>query len=392
MTKMEVKQRMRIAEITATPVSIPVEFDVCGSKKNAALGICIVEITTDQGQVGVGMTAITEEEVIACIVNDVASHMFIGEDPLATEKLWNQLYWLLTPRGQSGYASHAIAAIDIALWDLKGKILDQPIWSLLGGSRSRVPTYATIGFDFFEREQLAEVARTWKDKGFDKFKMVVGHNGLKRKDEPRPIREVLIEDIKRVELLRETVGNTSEIFIDANCNLDPYHAEWLANRVDQYDISFFEEPITQNDSLSLAELRKRIKIPLAGGQNEGQAGKFRDLLVNRSLDILQPNVAITGGFSQCIKIAGMAEAFNVGIDNGGAWPFHNMHLHGGLRNGGMVEYHIFAVECLKQIFDDLPVPQEGWLTLPSSAGLGFSLNKDALKDLAKAPTSHGAGK
>jgi L-alanine-DL-glutamate epimerase-like enolase superfamily enzyme len=120
--------------------------------------------------------------------------------------------------------------------------------------------------------------------------------------------------------------------------------------------------------------------------------KFRDFLVNRSLDILQPNVAITGGFTQCMKIAGMAEAFNVAIDNGGAWPFHNMHLHAGVRNGGMVEYHVFSVECLSQVYNDLPVPHDGMIDLPETPGLGFSLNKEALVELSKSATSLGRGK
>ena len=87
--------------------------------------------------------------------------------------------------------------------------------------------------------------------------------------------------------------------------------------------------------------------------------------------MLQPNVTISGAYSQVIKIAGMAQAFNVPIDNGGAWPFHNMHLHAGMANGGLVEYHYVAVELMKQIFDGLAEPQDGYLTLPTSPGLGF---------------------
>ena len=88
----------------------------------------------------------------------------------------------------------------------------------------------------------------------------------------------------------------------------------------------------------------------------------------------------------------MAQAFNVPIDNGGAWPFHNMHLHAGVANGGMVEYHYVAVEMLKKIFDGLPVPDQGWLTLPETPGLGFAPNADRVRELAKLPTSHGKGK
>jgi L-alanine-DL-glutamate epimerase-like enolase superfamily enzyme len=182
------------------------------------------------------------------------------------------------------------------------------------------------------------------------------------------------------------------MYVDANCGLDLFHAAKLAQQMEQYDITFFEEPVTQNDVRSMADLRRRTSIPLAAGQNEGLAFRFRDLLVNQAADVLQPNVTISGGYSQCLKIAGMAQAFNVPIDNGGAWPFHNMHLHAGVANGGMVEYHYVAVEMLKKIFDGLPVPDQGWLTLPETPGLGFTPNAERVRELAKLPTSHGKGK
>jgi len=129
-------------------------------------------------------------------------------------------------------------------------------------------------------------------------------------------------------------------------------------------IGFFEEPLTQNDAAQMAELR-RSGIPLACGQNEGLLFRFRDLLLNKAVDVLQPNVAISGGITQCLKIAGLAAAFNTPIDNGGAWPFHNMHLHAGLAHGGMVEYHYLAVELMQQLYRDLPMPEAGFLTLPT---------------------------
>ena len=376
----------KITAVRATALSVPASFDYCGRRNEHELGICIVEITTEAGHVGVGMTAITEESVVACAINEIAAPALVGQDALNIERIWDKLYWLMTPRGQSGYAMHAIAAVDLALWDIKGQALGLPVWRLLGGARPKVQTYATIGFDFFDREQLAEVAATWKARGFSKFKMVVGHNGLKRRDEPRPLMDVMREDIKRVEILREAAGEDAELFVDANCNLDLYHATWLARRIEAFDISFFEEPLVANDVHGLRELRGKTSIPLAGGQNEGQIQKFRDFLLHGALDVLQPNVAITGGITLCRKIAAMAEGFGVNIDNGGAWPFHNMHLHAGLRNGGMIEYHIFSVECLSKIFNDLPVPQDGWLELPDTPGLGFTLNREALNEFAVRPS------
>jgi len=171
----------------------------------------------------------------------VAGPALIGEDPMATERLWEKLYWLLSPRGQTGYASHAIAALDIALWDLKAKALGQPLWRLLGGARSRVPVYATFGFGFFERDQLAAAAKLWVSQGFQRLKMTVGGHALARRDEPRPIDEVIDEDVRRVAAVREAVGPDVKLYVDANCGLDLFHATQLARRIEPYGISFFED-------------------------------------------------------------------------------------------------------------------------------------------------------
>jgi L-alanine-DL-glutamate epimerase-like enolase superfamily enzyme len=383
---------MKIVRVSATPLNVPVTVDILGLNKETTLSLCLTEIETDTGQVGHGMTAITEEEIIAAAVREVAGPALIGADPMATEALWDKLYWLLSPRGQTGYASHTIAALDIALWDIKAKALGLPLWQLLGGARSRVPLYATFGFGFLDREQLAAAAKLWKSRGFTRLKMTVGQHALARRDEPRPLDEVIKEDAKRVAAVREAVGPDVKLYVDANCGLDLFHATKLAREIEPFGITFFEEPLTQNDVPGMAELRRRTSIPLAAGQNEGLAWRFRDLLTHNAIDVLQPNVTISGGYSQVLKIAGMAQAFNVPIDNGGAWPFHNMHLHAGVSNGGLVEYHYVAVLVLQKIFDGLPAPADGWLTLPEAPGLGFAPNADRVCELAKLPTSHGRGK
>lgn len=383
---------MKITRVHATPLNLPITVGGQGKAKSTSLSICVVDVETDTGLVGTGMTAITEEEVIGSIINDIAAHALVGMDPLCHEKAWEKLYWLLTPRGQSGYGSHAIAAIDLALWDLKGKALKQPCWRLLGGARNQVPVYATFGFAFYDRDELAQAAREWVERGFKRLKMTVGHHALQRRDEPRPLDTVIAEDVQRIRAVREAVGPDVQIYIDANCSLDYFHALTLAKRVEPYEISFFEEPVSANDIPNLAKLRSKTSIPLAAGQNEGLASRFRDMLQAQAVDVVQPNACITGGFTQCAKIAGLAQAFNTRFANGGAWPHHNMHLHAGLANGSLVEYHFVAVEACKQVFDSLPAPEKGVLTLPETPGLGFAPNRERMAELAKLPGSRGVGK
>src|SRR6476659_7195151 len=118
---------MKIARVTATPLNVPLRINLVGVDKKTSLACCIVEIETDEGLIGHGLTSITEEDVIAQIVNGVAGPAILGDDPLAHERIWDKLYWTLMPRGQTGYAAHALAAIDVALWDIKGKALNQPV-------------------------------------------------------------------------------------------------------------------------------------------------------------------------------------------------------------------------------------------------------------------------
>lgn len=383
----------RIARVRATPLNIAATFDLPGHRKESSLSLVLAEVETEDGLVGHGITAITEEEPVAAAINEVAAHALVGMDALAHEAVWDRLYWLLSPRGQTGYATHAIAALDVALWDLKGKALGLPVWRLLGGARARVPVYVTFGFASMDRAALADAARHWiAERGATRLKMVVGHHAQQRRDEPRPVMDVLREDLARVRAVREAAGPDVPIFLDANCSLDPYHARWIAERVGDLNIGFFEEPLMENDPVQLATLRSQVRVPLAAGQNEGLLHRFRALVAAGAVDVLQPNVAIGGGFTQCLKAAGMAAAFNLPIANGGAWTHHNMHLHAGLANGGLVEYHHLAVLVTERLFGPLPRPENGWITLPEVPGLGFSPDPDALRELARAPTSRGKGK
>jgi L-rhamnonate dehydratase len=385
------KKRMKIARVTATPLNVPLHITLLGLDKKTSLACCHVEVETDSGIIGHGFTSITEEDVIAQIVNGVIGPNIVGDDPLLHERIWEKLYWTMMPRGQTGYAAHALAAVDLALWDIKGKALDLPVWKLLGGARDRVPVYATFGFGFFDREQLAAAAKEWVKQGFRRLKMTVAGEALRHKD-THPLMDAIREDAERVQAVREAVGPEIDIFIDANCNLDLYHATKLAEMIKPFNISFFEEPITQNDPLAMAQLRRNTGMALACGQNEGLLFRFRDFLVNQAIDYAQPNVCITGGYTQCLKIAGLAASFNVSVANGGAWSYHNMHLQAGVTNGSLVEHHYLAVELYKLLYRDLPMPKDGWLTLPDRPGLGFEPDRDAIRELAKLPLSQGRAK
>ena len=370
---------MKITSIRAHAVLLQTRLEITSPAKTPAHQACVVEIETDSGITGHGITSIGPAVPIKAAIDAVAAPQITGMDPMNNDRIWDRLYWALIPRGQSGIGMHAIAAIDVALWDIKGKALGQPIWRLLGGARERCPVYATFGFGFYATDELPHAAKAWMERGFSRLKMTVGNSALQRRDEPRLLSDVIVEDKRRVAAVRDAAGPDAELFIDANCSLDFFHAVELAGALSPYHITFFEEPITQNDVHQMADLRRQTGMRVACGQNEGQQYRFRDMLVAGAVDIIQPNVVITGGFTQCQKIAALASGFNVGIDNGGAWPFFNAHLQAGCSNGGLVEYHYSSVEACKLIYDGLIEPADGFFTVSDAPGLGFELNRERLE-------------
>ena len=277
--------------------------------------------------------------MVAAAINEIAAPAVVGMDPLGHEQIWDKLYWLLAPRGQTGYASHAIAAIDLALWDLKGEILGQPVWRLLGGARSQVPVYATFGFAFFDRDELVAAAANWAGRGFKRLKMTVGHHGLQRRDEPRPLADVIAEDVKRIARCATPSAPRCRSSSTPTAAWTTSMPPALAQRIEDVGIAFFEEPVSQNDIPDLVELRGKTRIPLAAGQNEGLASRFRDMLWRGPWTSVQPNVASPAATRSACASPGWPRPSTSPIANGGAWPYHNMHLHAGLANGGFVEYH-----------------------------------------------------
>ena len=264
--------------------------------------------------------------------------------------------------------------MDIALWDLKGKHLNQPVWRLLGGYSATVPAYITFGLLEYSREQLVEVAKQFVSQGHDKLKMVVAINGAQ---DPA-------EDAARVKVVREAVGDKVQLMVDANYLFSYPHALDLAKRIEPYMITWFEEPVYGNDARLLANLRRETRIPISAGQNEGHKWRLRELLVHEAVDILQPNVVYVGGYTEAVKAAAMAQAFNKPIANGGGWPHHNMHLIAAVANGWRVEFHVPMWVTGEMIYRDPPKPSRGTITLTERPGLGLEPNEDALRDTLEA--------
>lgn len=358
----------RIADVRASVHAFPVRLPMI-DRPLKPRRLVFVTVETDQGLVGHGITGAFLPSAVKAALEDDILATIRGMDPEAIEAIHARLGAALNSRTATGTFSHALSALDIALWDLRGKILGRSVAHLLGGARIACGAYATFGFPAYDIDQLVAAALAQRDEGFGALKMVVGvaPGGWR-------------EDAARIRRVREAVGPDVALMIDANCCFSPYEARELARAVAACDLAWFEEPLAANDARALADFRQVAGIPVAAGQMEGHRFRLRELITHQAVDVLQPNVAYSGGFTEVAKVAHMAEAFNVPIDNGGGWPLHNLHAMAGLANSGMVEFHLDMRQIGEALFDGAPCPEAGMIRVPDAPGLGLTPRQEVLAD------------
>ncbi len=360
---------MKIVSVNATCHNVPLNLPLC--KEPLWRDVTCVYVETDEGIAGFGFTSIMNCFAVREYVLRVLGPFLIGYDPLDTEWLWQEMFHQFNLQATTGVITCAMSALDIALWDIKGKLMGQPVHRLLGGYAKRVPVYATFGLLSYSREELVSVAKSLVADGYDKLKMVVGIDHASN----------LPEDEARVRTLREGLGDDVQIMVDANKLFSKLQAVELARRIEPYNITWFEEPVYNNDVNDLAELRTRTSIPIAAGQQEGMRWRHRDLVVGGAVDILQTDVALVGGFSEALKVAHFAQAYNLPMTtNGYNCPHLNMHFVAAVANGYLVELHSLGQELSEIVFVAPPRAEEGWITLPEEPGLGMDINYPALKE------------
>lgn len=360
---------MKITNVRATTHDVAVD-DVPLIDEAISREMVFVEIETDEGISGYGITSKVQWYGIRELINREMAPLLEGMNPLETEKIWDTLQWKLNKRVQTGAWSSAMSAVDIACWDIKGKRYDEPVWRLLGGAKDEVPAYMTIGLKRYSKDQLVEVGQHFVDEGQVGLKMKVGINGAQ---DPA-------EDAARVAALREGVGDDIDIMIDANYEFPIHHALDLCNRIEQYNITWFEEPVRGNDAQLLQKLGENTSIPIAAGQNEGHRYRHRELITSGAIDISQPNVVFVGGFTEGKKVGSVAQTFNIDLSNGAGFPIHNSQLLAAMPNGWYAEFHLVTWKVETLIYQDTPDPIAGTVSMPEKPGLGLEPDWDVLEE------------
>lgn len=342
--------------------------------------ICIVKITTDSGHVGWGEGYGVADVIKAGI--DYLSHLIIDKDPLDVETLWQLMYRKTLDYARRGVLVASISAIDIALWDLKGKILEQPIYVLLGGKkRDSIIPYAT-GLYFKEDQNLIQSlcneAKGYTQLGYKAIKMKVGLG--------------VQQDLEHIAAVREAIGTEIHLMIDANHAYNLREATELARAVEKFNIFWFEEPLSPEYYDQYKELRTNTVIPISGGECEYMRYGFQQLFSSKSVDIAQPDICSTGGLTEAKKIATLASVYGIeivphtwgtGIAFAAATHFiANLDVPPGRLREAVcfIEKDCTENGLREALTSSNSEIMNGVLNIDNSPGLGITVNEDVIKE------------
>jgi len=323
---------MKIASYQATTLSVPEDDPLANMPEEAGRmrPIVILRLRTDDGIEGIGLTFYGGRMTrsLHAAVEDLAA-LTVGEDPLRIENIVQKLRKAAGDScGPGGIFTLALSAIDLALWDIKGKALRQPLWKLLGGHRDRVPTYASGSLRRgLSDDQAQRAARILVQKGFREMKTQMALPGS-----PTPA-----EEVRRVRVVRDAIGPDIKLMCDINQRWRPEQAIDIGSRAEDVGLFWLEDVTTADDYQGLARVTAALKTPIAGGEYLWGIAPFRQMIEAHSVDIVMIDLVRVGGVSQWMKVAGMAEAFNLPVVSH-VMPEMLVHVVAACPNGLTVEY------------------------------------------------------
>jgi L-alanine-DL-glutamate epimerase-like enolase superfamily enzyme len=325
-----------------------------------------VRIADHDGAVGVGYTYTCGRNgaAVAAILSRDLPDLLIGEDADRISYLWNKIWWAQHYGGRGGPSVLALSAVDMALWDLKAVRLGQPLWKLLGGNSNRVSCYAGgIDLDLSVDELLVQTDANLR-KGFRAIKMKVG-------------RKRLTEDVERVAAMRRHLGEGFPLMVDANMKWTADQAIRAARAFHQFEITWLEEPIIPDDVAGHARIVRDSGIPIAAGENLRTLWEFKQLIASGGVTYPEPDVTNCGGITSFMKIAHLAEAFNLPITSHGAHDV-TVHLLAAAANGCFLEAHGFGLD--RYIAEPLRIA-DGDAIAPNRPGHGIAFDWQGLERL-----------
>lgn len=361
---------MKIVDVTTTQLFYPHTKPTQNStslEPKGGRGQLFVHIKTDAGVEGLGIGVLAPG--VGQIIENSYKDLLVDRDPLDIQKLWSEMFWRSREFGGEGIASYSLSSIDIGLWDLKAKALGLPLYKLLGAYTETVPLYGSGGWTNLNIDELLDDVTGFVARGIRRVKIRVAknHGCFER------------EDIRRVAAVRNAIGDDVALYIDANNGYHTKQAIYMAKEFEQFGVGFFEEPIMAQDFSGLAEIKSKIDIPLATGEQIYSSISFRELISSRAVDIVQPDVGTVGGITEWLKVAQMAQAFNLPVAPHLVQLVH-LHLACAIPNLKALEFMSVAEQADKEWYTEIPEHNDGTLSpYPDKPGLGLELDPHAVE-------------
>src|SRR5229473_7615304 len=383
---------MKIAAIRTIALSCKVDPPYASAAGvQSRRGGLIVEVETDGGIIGIGEAGLGGGATADVIEKDLAP-MLVGQDPLLIEGLWQRMFAQTRQYGRRGIVMNAISGMDIALWDIAGKVAKLPVYRLLGGARDRVEAYASGGFyqEGKSAADLAGEAEGYRARGFRGMKMKIGRNPSTQTHLRQLIGQAEFcevepeEDLARVAAVRQALGPHAKLMVDVNCAWSPAIAIEMGRAMEPHHIYWIEEPVATDDIEGSAEVARALATPIAGYETELGLYGFRELISRGAVDIVQPDLAWSGGFSEGRRIAAYAHAHHRMVAPhafaGAVLLVASLHFAAAIPNGLVLEWdqnpNAIRDELLKE---KLRLESDGTVTLPDRPGLGIELDRTAVE-------------
>jgi L-alanine-DL-glutamate epimerase-like enolase superfamily enzyme len=354
---------MKITNIATSTLHVPNGPPV--SEYYPANTYVVARIETDQGVVGLGYTMLIGgfgARSVRAYLEESLIPLLIGENPLDVGRLWQKMYENDRGIRKKGVPVYAISAIDIGLWDILAKSMDQPVWRLLGAHADTVPVYGSGGFLPYSVDQIVAEAEGFRALGCRHYKFKIG-------------RPNLMENVERVRAVREALGDDMEILVDANQRWDVATNIRVAKLLEEYTLYWYEEPVLADNIAQCAEVARAITTPVATGENEYTRYGFRDLIDAKAAQFLNPDIHRCGGFSEMIKIAHLAAAYDVKIAPH-LVPELSVQVLVSIPNGALVE---FLAGSPDDLWRDPVEIVDGMMAPPDRPGHGMEFSADAIK-------------
>jgi D-arabinonate dehydratase len=362
---------MNISKIEAFAISIPLRAAVSDAVRQIThRDHIIVRIHTEGGLCGEGFSlGYDGSKAMVSLVDTIYRPILQGANAFHSERLWSEMYRQSIQAGRRGAALRTMSAIDIALWDLRGKYARLPVMELLGVQSTNLRCYATGGYyrEGYTDDDLVREMQGYVDQGFGAIKLKVGKY---------PARQ----DAERLGRIRKAVGDDIEILLDANGGWpDAPTAIGAMRRLEEHRPFWIEEPVRADNIIAMARIAEALDTPVATGELEATRWAFADLLERRAADILQPDATVVGGVGEWLKVAHMAAAFDIPIAPHYNWDIHTQ-LQATIPNALFIEYFMRGsdVKVFDEVLENPIYPVDGYITPRTDPGFGLRLRQEKL--------------